>query len=160
MERAAEYSALASAHGRNGKRRVEKCNAGRAGAHRPSEALHPTRSSDVLPRIARERVPTVPPAASHQPLATDFASRWHRCPSNSRSQPQTNDGPADIKPANFTKAHQLVIGSIVDHPRGHGCSRSCGKLCNGRVDAHKAAPMFGLYAAGDHCHSRNKPACH
>ena len=43
-------------------------SAGRAGAHRPSEALHPTRSSDVLPRIARERVlervPTVPiPAA-------------------------------------------------------------------------------------------------
>ena len=36
------------------------CNAGRAGAYRPSEALHPTRSSDVLPRIARERVPTVP----------------------------------------------------------------------------------------------------
>ena len=56
-------SALASAHGRNGKRRVETCNAGRAGAHRPSEALHPTRSSDVLPRIARERVPTVPHVA-------------------------------------------------------------------------------------------------
>jgi len=52
-------SALASAHGRNGKRRVETSSAGRAGAHRPSEALHPTRSSDVLPRIARERVPTV-----------------------------------------------------------------------------------------------------
>ena len=52
-------SALASAHGRNGKRRVETYSAGRAGAHRPSEALHPTRSSDVLPRIARERVPTV-----------------------------------------------------------------------------------------------------
>ena len=52
-------SAIASAHGRNGKRRVETCNAGRAGAHRRSEALHPTRSSDVLPRIARERVPTV-----------------------------------------------------------------------------------------------------
>ena len=51
-------SALASAHGRNGKRRVETCSAGRAGAHRPSEALHPTRSTDVLPRIARERVPT------------------------------------------------------------------------------------------------------
>src|SRR5580704_9228271 len=33
-----------------------RCNAGRAGAHRPSEALHPTRSSDELPRIARERV--------------------------------------------------------------------------------------------------------
>ncbi len=50
-------SALASAHGRNGKRRVETYSVGRAGAHRPSEALHPTRSSDVLPRIARERVP-------------------------------------------------------------------------------------------------------
>jgi hypothetical protein len=50
-------SALASAHGRNGKRRVETSSAGRAGAHRPSEALHPTRSSDVLPQIARERVP-------------------------------------------------------------------------------------------------------
>ena len=35
----------------NGKRRVETCNAGRAGAHRPSEALHPTRSSDLLPRL-------------------------------------------------------------------------------------------------------------
>src|SRR5271166_6860953 len=46
-------SALASAHGRNGKRRVETCSAGRAGAHRPSEELHPTRSSDLLPRIAR-----------------------------------------------------------------------------------------------------------
>ena len=56
-------SALASAHGRNGKRRVETRNAGRAGAHRPSEALHPTRSSEVLPRIARERVPTAPHVA-------------------------------------------------------------------------------------------------
>ena len=46
-------SALANAHGRNGKRRVETFSAGRAGAHRPSEALHPTRSSDALPRIAR-----------------------------------------------------------------------------------------------------------
>ena len=36
---------------------------GSAGAHRRSEALHPTRSSDVLPRIARERVPTVPHVA-------------------------------------------------------------------------------------------------
>src|SRR5271165_479477 len=44
-------------------RRVETCNAGRAGAHRPSEALHPTRSSDMLPRIAQERVPTVPHVA-------------------------------------------------------------------------------------------------
>src|SRR5271169_2650673 len=53
-------SALAGAHGRNGKRRVETWS---AGAHRPSEELHPTRSSDVLPRIARERVPTVPHVA-------------------------------------------------------------------------------------------------
>src|SRR5271165_3507718 len=44
-------------------RRVETCNAGRAGAHRPSEALHPTRSSGELPRIARERVPTAPHVA-------------------------------------------------------------------------------------------------
>ena len=60
MERA-EYKRHSRARiGRNGKRRVETCNAGRAGAHRPSEALHPTRSSDELPRIARERVPSVP----------------------------------------------------------------------------------------------------
>src|SRR5271165_360612 len=39
-------------------RHATPCNAGRAGVHRPSEALHPTRSSDVLSRIARERVPT------------------------------------------------------------------------------------------------------
>ena len=50
-------SPLASAHRRNGKRPLETSSAGRAGAYRPSEALHPTRSSDVLPRIARERVP-------------------------------------------------------------------------------------------------------
>jgi hypothetical protein len=47
--------------------RVETSSAGRAGAHRPSEAQHPTRSSEVLPRIARERVrervPTVPQVA-------------------------------------------------------------------------------------------------
>ena len=41
-------------------RHATPCNAGRAGAHRPWEALHPTRSSDVLTRIARERVPTAP----------------------------------------------------------------------------------------------------
>jgi len=63
MERA-EYNRHSRARmGGNSKRRVETCNAGRAGAHRPSEALHPTRSSDVLPRIARERVPTVPHVA-------------------------------------------------------------------------------------------------
>ena len=57
MERA-EYKTLKAAS-----RHAALCNAGRAGAHRPSEALHPTRSSDVLPRIARERVPTVPHVA-------------------------------------------------------------------------------------------------
>ena len=45
---------------KDGARHATPCNAGRAGAYRPSEALHPRRSSDVLPRIARERVPTVP----------------------------------------------------------------------------------------------------
>jgi hypothetical protein len=68
-------SALASAHGRNGKRRVETSSAGRAGAHRPSEALHPTRSSDVLPRIARERVPTVPHVAKTRRNVKDSSTR-------------------------------------------------------------------------------------
>ena len=36
------HRALASAHGRNGKRLVVPCNAGRAGVYRPSEALHLT----------------------------------------------------------------------------------------------------------------------
>ena len=47
-------------------RHAAPCNAGRAGVHRPSEALHPTRSSDVLSRIARERVPTVPRVAKNR----------------------------------------------------------------------------------------------
>jgi hypothetical protein len=67
-------SALASAHGRNGKRGVETSSAGRAGAHRPSEAVHPTRSSDVLPRIARERVPTVPHVAKTRLLRRRYAN--------------------------------------------------------------------------------------
>jgi hypothetical protein len=69
-------SALASAHGRNGKRRVETCNAGRAGAHRPSEALHLTRSSDVLPRIARERVPTIAKRrrGAHRRITREFVA--------------------------------------------------------------------------------------
>ena len=51
------------------------CSAGRAGAHRPSEALHPTRSSDVLPRIARERVPTpVPHVAKTRLLRRRYAN--------------------------------------------------------------------------------------
>ena len=63
MERA-EYNRHSRARmAETAKRRVETYSAGRAGAHRPSEALHPTRSSDVLPRIARERVPTVPHVA-------------------------------------------------------------------------------------------------
>ena len=61
MERA-EYNRHPRARvAETAKRGVETCNAlRRAGAHRPSEALHPARSSDVLPRITRERVPTVP----------------------------------------------------------------------------------------------------
>ena len=42
---------------------VETGNAGRAGADRPWEPLDPTRSSDVLTRIAWERVPTLPHVA-------------------------------------------------------------------------------------------------
>jgi hypothetical protein len=38
-------------------------DAGRAGVPLPSEAVHRTRPSDVLTRIARERVPTVPHVA-------------------------------------------------------------------------------------------------
>ena len=77
-------SALAGAHGRNGKRRVETWSAGRAGAHRPSEALHPTRSSEVLPRIAlervQERVPTVPHVAkTRRKFATPDRAVVH-CP--------------------------------------------------------------------------------
>ena len=45
-------------------------SAGRAGAHRPSEAQHPRRSSDVLPRIARER--SVPTGATR----CENASKW------------------------------------------------------------------------------------
>jgi hypothetical protein len=45
MERA-EYHRHSRARGRNDIRGVETCKAGRAGAHRPSEALDPTRSSD------------------------------------------------------------------------------------------------------------------
>ena len=36
----------------------QTCDAGRAGVHLPSEAVHQTRPSDVLTRIKRERVPT------------------------------------------------------------------------------------------------------
>ncbi len=51
-----------------GERRVESMQSardGRTGSHRPSEGdLHPTRSSDVLPQIARvASFPTVPHAA-------------------------------------------------------------------------------------------------
>ena len=65
-------SALATAHGRNGKRRVETCSAqasqvwkasltccaGRAGTCIRSEALHRVLTIGRLPRIAREHVPT------------------------------------------------------------------------------------------------------
>ena len=57
MERAATIGTRERAVAETAKDASRQCNAGRAGAHRPSEALHPTRPSDVLTRIARERVP-------------------------------------------------------------------------------------------------------
>ena len=45
------------------KRRVETCDAGRAGTQLPSEALHRTRPRRAT-RIARERVPNDAPAAA------------------------------------------------------------------------------------------------
>src|SRR5271165_4214147 len=42
--------------------RLWTCDAGRARTRIRSEALHQRLPSDVLPRIARERVPTAPPA--------------------------------------------------------------------------------------------------
>ena len=61
MERAEKNSrARVAETTKGGVETCDACNAGRAGAHRPSEALHATRSSDVLTRIAWERVPTAP----------------------------------------------------------------------------------------------------
>ena len=73
-------SALASAHGRNGKRRVETFSAGRAGAHRPSEALHPTRSSDVLlgSRGARPYAPHVAKRVENGPRRTAPTAYFER----------------------------------------------------------------------------------
>jgi len=44
----------------------QTCDAGRAGVHLPSETLHRTSPADVLPRIARERVPTIGSAPPNQ----------------------------------------------------------------------------------------------
>ena len=71
-------SELASAHGRNGKRRVDTCKPGRAGAHRPSEALHPTRSTD---RAAADRAGARPYRAKR----CENASKW--------ATPDRADGP-------------------------------------------------------------------
>ena len=60
-------------------RHATPCNAGRAGVHRPSEALHPTRSSDVLTRIARERVPTVPRVAKNASKCATTPGLLPRC---------------------------------------------------------------------------------
>src|SRR5271165_2492284 len=51
--------------------RLWTCDAGRARKRIRSEALHQRLPSDVLPRIARERVPTAPPAALHLRLPSD-----------------------------------------------------------------------------------------
>ena len=75
MERA-EYNRHSRARvAETAKKRVETCNTGRAGAHRPSEALHPTRVIGRAAAIARERVPSHRHAnaschAGSQPLAT------------------------------------------------------------------------------------------
>jgi hypothetical protein len=104
-------SALASAHGRNGKRRVETWSSGRAGAHRPSEALHPTRSSDVLPRIARERVPTVAHVANQTP-GTAPVKKTSRTRTSSRTRTIRGKGSGPLN-ANF-------VGIIaIDHSGKH-----------------------------------------
>jgi hypothetical protein len=64
-------SAFTSARGRNGKRRVETSNAGRAGAHRPSEALHPKRPSG---RAAADRAGARPYRATRCENALKCAS--------------------------------------------------------------------------------------
>ena len=65
------------------RRHVDTCNAGRAGAHRSWEALHPTRSLGELTRIARERVPTATGAKArpnvHRRLARDGLSHLQFC---------------------------------------------------------------------------------
>jgi hypothetical protein len=66
-------------------RHATPCNAGRAGAHLPSEALHPTRSSHALPRIARERVPTVPHVAKTRGNAQRQSAR-ERVPTVARER--------------------------------------------------------------------------
>ncbi len=64
------------------KRRVETCNAGRAGTHLPSGALYRTRPSIVLTRIARERVPSTQASnAANEDwnlLLSFFPSDWLR----------------------------------------------------------------------------------
>ena len=97
-------SALASAHGRNGKRPVETCSAGRAGAHRPSEALHPIRSSDVLPRIARERVPTVPHVAKTRLLRRRYANTPTRRHASLADGPILNATTSPLYARRYTRA--------------------------------------------------------
>ena len=62
------------------------CDAGRAGAQLPSEALHPIRSSDVLLRIARERVPCATRCENASKCATSVA--WERVPPADTSIPR------------------------------------------------------------------------
>ena len=103
MERA-EYNRHSRARmaetAKDGSRHATPCNAGRAGAHRPSEALHPTRSSDVLPRIARERVPTR--SQRHRLIkSANLSCTRASSPICSRSRPHSGSNPRVLCLTNF-----------------------------------------------------------
>src|SRR5271165_2594788 len=89
---------------RDMQRLAAPCSAGRAGAHRPSEALHPTRSSDVLSRIARERVPTVPRVAKN-------ASKCATAPGLLRRDAVYTNGSNQVRPCSgpFGKRRKSMI---------------------------------------------------
>src|SRR5580704_12817327 len=100
-------------------KRLETSSAGRAGAHRPSEALHPTRSSDVLPRIARERVPTVPHVAKTRLLRRRYADPPTRFPCR---RPILNATTSPLYERRYTRAssprcflYARVAALIQDH---------------------------------------------
>jgi hypothetical protein len=65
----------------------QTCDAGRAGVHLPSEALHRTSPGDVLPWIARERVPTCTVARELVPDMRRMCSAGRESASMSASPP-------------------------------------------------------------------------
>src|ERR1700693_327535 len=95
MERAEYHRHSRARMAETARRRVETSSAGRAGAHRPSEALHPTRSSDVLPRLGRERVPT----------GQDVAKTRRKCATPDRAdKPILNATTSPLYARRYTKA--------------------------------------------------------